>query len=353
MTQPYKGRLTRPRSQGGLWENPGIYNFVQQPQPQYGNMGPNVNPQNSNPQGILGGAKQGMYFGNVPTPQGMPQSQITRPDWNQNPAPQNIGPLYPPNQPSPNDGGVGYLNSLQQNPSGLLGYGPSKQPNINPRAPYLQPGSQAIAPLAPTPPMAQEMAIPASNSVYNGGNSASSNAISPTSNADAFAGYNPVGTSPFQTDNNFGGGTSPVGNSNFSDMYDLGPVNPNATADMAADTAAFNSGTGVYDPAYKPPTESWWSSATGDMSMADWGNTALNVAKGAGALMQGWGAYKDGKRADKMFEEGQKQFSANYNNQVKTNNTYMEDRQKMRVASSGSAESVDSYMDKNKLDRYS
>ena len=92
----------------------------------------------------------------------------------------------------------------------------------------------------------------------------------------------------------------------------------------------------------------------GDMSWGDIGNTALQAAQGVSALMQGWGAYKDGKRSDKIFKEGQKQFAANYNNQVKSNNTYMEDRQRIRHSDSGGkAQEVAAYMDTNRLERYS
>jgi len=329
-----------------LWESPGMYNCVQQPQPGYGNMGPNVNPQNSNPQGIPGGAKQGMYFGNVPSPQGMPQSQITRPDWNQNPAPQNIGPMYPPNQLGPNDGGVGYLNSLEQNPGAALGYGTAQQAN-NTRPPYLQPGSSSIAPIAPLPPMPAVMAQPASSSAFSSGYGDASTAISPISDVDAFAGYNPLGSSPFQTDVNLGGSTSLGGNNgNFSSMYDLGNVNPNATADMAADTAAFNGGTGVYDPSYKPPGGGW-----GDgMTMGDWGNAALGGIQAASGLMQAFNGWNQNKQSAKQFKQGQENFESNFNNQAQANNTYMRDRQVARnISSNGRALNADEYMAKNKV----
>lgn len=76
-----------------------------------------------------------------------------------------------------------------------------------------------------------------------------------------------------------------------------------------------------------------------------WGGMALGAAQGlAGAFM---GA-KQYQLAQSALNENKRQFSLNFNNQRKTVNTELEDRQRARVASSPSAyQSVGDYMNKN------
>jgi hypothetical protein len=78
-----------------------------------------------------------------------------------------------------------------------------------------------------------------------------------------------------------------------------------------------------------------------------WGGLALGAAQGLGSLylgMQQYNLAKDSLAASKA------QFERNFANQVKTTNTNLEDRQRARVASNGGAyESVDSYMNKNRV----
>lgn len=78
-----------------------------------------------------------------------------------------------------------------------------------------------------------------------------------------------------------------------------------------------------------------------------WGGLALGAAQGLGQLylgMQQYNLAKDSLAASKA------QFERNFANQVKTTNTNLEDRQRARVASNGAAyESVDSYMNKNRV----
>lgn len=77
------------------------------------------------------------------------------------------------------------------------------------------------------------------------------------------------------------------------------------------------------------------------------GSLALGAAQGLGSLYMGMQQYnlaKDSLAASKA------QFERNFANQVKTTNTNLEDRQRARVASnSGAYESVDSYMNKNRV----
>lgn len=78
-----------------------------------------------------------------------------------------------------------------------------------------------------------------------------------------------------------------------------------------------------------------------------WGGMALGAAQGLGSLYMGMQQYnlaKDSLAASKA------QFERNFANQVKMTNTNLEDRQRARVASNpGAYESVDSYMNKNRV----
>lgn len=76
-----------------------------------------------------------------------------------------------------------------------------------------------------------------------------------------------------------------------------------------------------------------------------WGGMALGVGQGlAGAFL---GA-KQFSLAQDSLNENKRQFQLNYDNQRKTMNTELEDRQRARVASnSGAYQSVGDYMQKN------
>ena len=115
---------------------------------------------------------------------------------------------------------------------------------------------------------------------------------------------------------------------------------------MAADTAAFDTSTGVYDPSYKPPAAGW-----GDgMTMGDWGNAALGGIQAASGLMQAFNGWNQNKQSAKQFKQGQENFESNFNNQAQANNTYMRDRQVARnISSNGRMPTADEYMAKNKV----
>lgn len=76
-----------------------------------------------------------------------------------------------------------------------------------------------------------------------------------------------------------------------------------------------------------------------------WGGLALG---GAQALSGAFMGMKQYQLAQEALSENKRQFSLNYDNQRKTLNTEMEDRQRARVASNpGAYQSVGDYMNKN------
>ena len=78
-----------------------------------------------------------------------------------------------------------------------------------------------------------------------------------------------------------------------------------------------------------------------------WGNLALGALQGIGGAYMGMKQYGLAKDA---LAQSQAQFDKNYNAQRQSINTQMEDRQRARVAATdGRAESVDSYMDRNRI----
>lgn len=86
--------------------------------------------------------------------------------------------------------------------------------------------------------------------------------------------------------------------------------------------------------------------ASGNVTQG-WGGLALGAATGIGNL---WMGSKQLGMAQDALKESKRQFNLNYDNQVKTTNTQMEDRQRARVATGNSGyESVSSYMDKNAI----
>lgn len=78
-----------------------------------------------------------------------------------------------------------------------------------------------------------------------------------------------------------------------------------------------------------------------------WGNLALGALQGIGGAYMGMKQYGLAKDA---LQQSQSQFNKNYNAQRQSMNTQLEDRQAARVAASGgTAESVDSYMARNRI----
>ena len=78
-----------------------------------------------------------------------------------------------------------------------------------------------------------------------------------------------------------------------------------------------------------------------------WGNLALGALQGIGGAYMGMKQYGLAKDA---LAQSQAQFDKNYNAQRQSINTKLEDRQRARVAATGgTAESVDSYMDRNRI----
>lgn len=76
-----------------------------------------------------------------------------------------------------------------------------------------------------------------------------------------------------------------------------------------------------------------------------WGGTALGLGN---ALSSGLMAMKNYGLAKDQLKQQQQQFMMNYDTQRKLTNTYMEDRQRARMASNpGAYESVSDYMKKN------
>jgi hypothetical protein len=80
--------------------------------------------------------------------------------------------------------------------------------------------------------------------------------------------------------------------------------------------------------------------------MNGWGGLALGAASGIANTFMGMKQYGMAKDA---LKENKRQFNLNYGAQRDSTNTRMEDRQRARVAANSSAQSVDSYMDKNRI----
>lgn len=90
-----------------------------------------------------------------------------------------------------------------------------------------------------------------------------------------------------------------------------------------------------------------WSSFLGRNGQQGWGNLALGAAQGIGSLLMGMNQYGLAKDA---LAQSQAQFDKNYSAQRQTINTQLEDRQRARVAATnGGAESVESYMERNRI----
>lgn len=78
-----------------------------------------------------------------------------------------------------------------------------------------------------------------------------------------------------------------------------------------------------------------------------WGGMALNAA---GSLGNAWMGMKQYGLAQDALKENKRQFNINYGAQKKMLNSQLEDRQRARVAANpGAYQSVDSYMNQNRI----
>lgn len=79
-----------------------------------------------------------------------------------------------------------------------------------------------------------------------------------------------------------------------------------------------------------------------------WAAPAVGIAQ---AIMGGINGNRQLGLAEDNLKEGKRQFNLNYGAQRQTTNTQLEDRQRARVASNpgGGYESVDSYLEKNRI----
>lgn len=116
-----------------------------------------------------------------------------------------------------------------------------------------------------------------------------------------------------------------------------------------------NTGVGIAAPA---PTQSAWDRFTSADFWLGKSNPDGSRTMGAGQLALGLGstlfnAYMGMKQyglARDQFNQGKKEFAANYENQRTLTNARLEDRQRARLASNPNAyESLSSYMQKNSI----
>ncbi len=77
-----------------------------------------------------------------------------------------------------------------------------------------------------------------------------------------------------------------------------------------------------------------------------WGTPAISLLSGLGQLFMGMKQYGLAKN---MAADARSQFERNYNSQRQVLNTRMEDRQRARVSANKNAESVESYMNRNRV----
>lgn len=77
-----------------------------------------------------------------------------------------------------------------------------------------------------------------------------------------------------------------------------------------------------------------------------WGTPAIGLLSGLGQLFMGMKQYG---LAKSMVADARSQFERNYNTQRQVLNTRMEDRQRAKVAANKKAESVESYMNRNRV----
>ena len=89
-----------------------------------------------------------------------------------------------------------------------------------------------------------------------------------------------------------------------------------------------------------------WDSFLSKEGKQGWGNPAIAIA---GGLTNAFLGMKQYGLAKKTFDESKRQFELNYDAQRNLTNSQLEDRQRARVASNGNYQSVEAYMDKNRV----
>ena len=111
-----------------------------------------------------------------------------------------------------------------------------------------------------------------------------------------------------------------------------------------------NFGQGTASNGVVPPInaeQSWWDTIVGTKDKPGIGGLALGTLSGLGNAYMGMKQY--GLAKDSL-KQSKQQFAMNYDAQRQTTNSASEDRQRARVASNpGAYESVDTYMDKNRI----
>ena len=79
------------------------------------------------------------------------------------------------------------------------------------------------------------------------------------------------------------------------------------------------------------------------------GSTIMGGLNAAAGLLGAYNGMQQNKLVKQQMATSIAQWDKNYNNQVSTYNTQLEDRQRARNAASSTAESTDSYMNRNRL----
>lgn len=152
-----------------------------------------------------------------------------------------------------------------------------------------------------------------------------------TNNGNAWTGMQNYGNPGLAAPANFG----------TMDFMNTAPVvGLNGTAPIIGN-ATGGGGGGLFD--------GWFSkdAILGKNGQQGWGNLALGALNGIGGAYMGMKQYGLAKDA---LAQSQAQFNKNYNAQRQSMNTQLEDRQRARVAATdGRAESVESYMNRNRI----
>lgn len=89
-----------------------------------------------------------------------------------------------------------------------------------------------------------------------------------------------------------------------------------------------------------------WNNFLSKEGKQGWGNPAIATA---GGLTNAFLGMKQYGLAKKTFDESKRQFELNYDAQRNLTNSQLEDRQRARVASNGNYQSVEAYMNKNRV----
>lgn len=138
---------------------------------------------------------------------------------------------------------------------------------------------------------------------------------------------------------------------NFAAGQGASPYALPAPIDYSADIKSFsNPLPGAVDVSFADRLRSWGvldsKNANGTMTQG-WGIPALGAAQG---LFNGWMGLKQYGLFKEQLGEQKRQFGLNYDAQVKTTNSALEDRQRARVASNpGAYQSVGDYMAANRI----